>query len=129
MDAGAGFVMTQIAYDVDAMRVWAETVRARGILERAFLIAGIAPLRTAKTARFLNDYLPGVRVPKGMLSALEVAGQEREEEEGLRITAEVIASLRNVEGISGVHVMGLGNQRSVAKVVEAAGLLPRPGSV
>ena len=48
---------------------------------------------------------------------------------GLRITADVIRKLRQIDGISGVHVMGLGNQRAVAKVVEAAGLLPRPGSV
>jgi methylenetetrahydrofolate reductase (NADPH) len=58
VDAGAGFVITQIAYDVDAMRVWVETARARGILERAFLIAGVAPLRTARSAHFLNEHLP-----------------------------------------------------------------------
>ena len=129
VDAGAGFVMTQIAYDVDAMRVWAETLRARGILERAFLIAGIAPLRSAASAHYLNDHLPGVRVPQEMLAALDAASHAEAEEEGLRMTAEVIRALKDVEGISGVHVMGLGNQRAVAKVVESAGLLPRPGTV
>jgi len=129
VDAGAGFVITQIAYDVDAMRVWVETARSRGILERAFLIAGVAPLRSARSARFLNDHLPGVRVPDEVLSALEEAGPAGEEEVGLRITAEAIRALHDVEGIAGVHVMGLGSQRAVAKVVEAAGLLPRPGTV
>jgi methylenetetrahydrofolate reductase (NADH) len=129
IDAGAGFVMTQIAYDIEAMRVWVETARARGILERAFLIAGVAPLRTARSAHYLNDHLPGVRVPEATLEALDDAGPAEEESEGLRITADVIRKLREVEGIAGVHVMGLGTQRAVAKVVEAAGLLPRPGSV
>jgi len=129
VDAGAGFVMTQIAYDVDAMRVWVETARSRGILERAFLIAGIAPLRTARSAHYLNDHLPGVRVPDETLSTLDGAGPDDEESEGLRITADVVRKLREVEGISGVHVMGLGSQRAVARVVEAAGLLPRPGTV
>jgi methylenetetrahydrofolate reductase (NADPH) len=129
VDAGAGFVMTQIAYDVDAMRVWVETARSRGILERAFLIAGIAPLRTARSAHFLNEHLPGVRVPEETLSALDEAGPDEEGSEGLRITADVIRKLREIDGISGVHVMGLGSQRAVAKVVEAAGLLPRPGGV
>ena len=121
--------MTQIAYDVDAMRVWVETARSRGILERAFLIAGVAPLRTARSAHFLDEHLPGVRVPEEMLSTLEDAGPDDEGSVGLRITADVIRRLRQIDGISGVHVMGLGNQRAVAKVVEAAGLLPRPGSV
>jgi 5,10-methylenetetrahydrofolate reductase len=129
IDAGAGFVMTQIAYDIEAMRVWVETARARGILERAFLIAGVAPLRTARSAHYLNDHLPGVRVPEATLEALDDAGPAEEESVGLRITADVIRKLREVEGIAGVHVMGLRTQRAVAKVVEAAGLLPRPGSV
>jgi methylenetetrahydrofolate reductase (NADPH) len=128
VDAGARFVMTQIAYDVEAMFAWADAARARGITERAFLIAGIAPLRSARSARYLNEHLPGVRVPDVILTALETAGPEAEEE-GLRITAEVVTALRDVEGISGVHVMGMGNERAVAKVVEAAGLIPRPGSV
>jgi methylenetetrahydrofolate reductase (NADPH) len=129
IDAGAGFVMTQIAYDVDAMRVWVETARSRGILERAFLIAGVAPLRTARSAHFLNEHLPGVRVPEETLSALDDAGPDDEGSVGLRITADVIRKLRQIDGVSGVHVMGLGSQRAVAKAVESAGLLPRPGSV
>jgi 5,10-methylenetetrahydrofolate reductase len=129
VDAGAGFVMTQIAYDVDAMRVWVEIARSRGILERAFLIAGVAPLRSARSARFLDEHLPGVRVPGEVLSALDDAGPGGEGEVGLSITADVIRQLREIEGIAGVHVMGLGSQRTVAKVVEDAGLLPRPGSV
>jgi methylenetetrahydrofolate reductase (NADPH) len=128
VDAGANFVMTQIAYDVDAMRTWVDAARSRGIPERAFLLAGIAPLRSARSARYLNDHLPGVRVPEEILTALAEAGPESEEE-GLRITADVVTELRDVDGISGVHVMGLGNERAVARVVEAAGLLPRPGSV
>jgi methylenetetrahydrofolate reductase (NADPH) len=111
------------------MRVWVETARGRGILERAFLIAGVAPLRSARSARYLNDQLPGVRVPEEILSTLDAAGPADEESEGLRITAEVLRGLHELDGIAGVHVMGPGSQRAVAKVVESAGLLPRPGSV
>jgi methylenetetrahydrofolate reductase (NADPH) len=77
----------------------------------------------------MNEHLPGVRVPEETLSALDEAGPDEEGSEGLRITADVIRKLREIDGISGVHVMGLGSQRAVAKVVEAAGLLPRPGGV
>ena len=42
LDAGAGFVMTQIAYDLDRLSAWADVVRPRGVLERAAVFVGVA---------------------------------------------------------------------------------------
>jgi hypothetical protein len=39
---------------------------------------------------------------------------------------EVVRALKGIEGIAGVHVMGLGREDSVLQVIEAAELLPRP---
>jgi hypothetical protein len=39
---------------------------------------------------------------------------------------EVITALKGIPGIAGVHVMGLGREASVRRVIEEAGLLPRP---
>jgi hypothetical protein len=33
-----------------------------------------------------------------------------------------------MQGISGVHVMGLGREEAVRHVIEGAGLLPRPAA-
>ncbi len=66
LDAGADFVMTQIVYDMDAFEAWADHVRARGVFQRASVIAGVAPPRSAKSARFMNDHLPGVTVPEAL---------------------------------------------------------------
>ena len=123
-DAGADFVQTQIAYDVDALGAWAEEVRARGIFERMFVLVGVAPPRSAATARYVRDHLPGVVVPDAVISRLEESG-ESAQEEGVRLTVEIIDGLRAIPGIAGVHVMGLGHEEAVQRVVEAAGLLPR----
>ena len=72
--AGAAFVMTQIAYDVDALAAWADVVRPRGVFERASVLVGVAPLRSAKQARYMNERLPGVHVPDGLVKALDDAG-------------------------------------------------------
>ena len=69
--------MTQIAYDVEALTAWADLMRPRGLFERAKVIVGVVPLRSAKAARFMNDHLPGVRVPAAMIEALEAAGDGR----------------------------------------------------
>jgi methylenetetrahydrofolate reductase (NADPH) len=126
LDAGADFVQTQIVYDVDAFGEWAEVARARGILERAFVLVGVAPPRGPKSARFMREHLPGVVVPDRVVEELERAGPDAAET-GVRLTVEVVERLRRIDGIAGVHVMGLGHEESVRLVIERAELLPRPG--
>ncbi|MGH2682600.1 MAG: methylenetetrahydrofolate reductase [Actinomycetota bacterium] len=124
-DAGADFVQTQIVYDVDALGEWAETLRPRGIFERMFVLVGVAPPRSAASARYMSEHLPGVTVPGEVVVRLEEAGPDAEAE-GVRLTVEVIQELKAVPGMAGVHVMGLGREASVRRVIEEASLLPRP---
>jgi methylenetetrahydrofolate reductase (NADPH) len=125
LDAGADLVMTQIAYDVEALAAWADTMRARGVFERAKVIVGVVPLRSAKAARFMNQHLPGVTVPAAMMDALEGAG-EQAGEVGLGLTIDVVQGIRGIDGVAGVHLMGMGHGDMVARVVEGTGLFPRP---
>jgi 5,10-methylenetetrahydrofolate reductase len=122
-DAGADFVQTQIAYDADALGEWADRVRPLGVLERMFVLIGVAPPRSAASARFMRDHLPGVVVPDEVIRRLDDA--EDGEAEGVRLTVEVVERLREIDGIAGVHVMGLGHEGLVRRVIEEAGLLPR----
>lgn len=124
LDAGAGFVMTQIAYDLEALVAWAELVRGRGISDRATLIVGVAPLHSATHARSLGR-LPGVTVPPGLVAAMDEAGGEAEAL-GTAQCVEMVTRLRETPGIAGVHVMGMGLDRMVRRVIEESGLLPRP---
>ena len=128
LEAGGAFVMTQIAYDVDRLAAWADVVRPRGVFERAAVLVGVAPLRSAKQARYMNEHLPGVHVPDELLGALDDAGPDAEAL-GTTQCVEVITALRAIPGVSGVHLMGLGREEVVRRVIEGAGLLPRPPSV
>ena len=125
VEAGADFVQTQIVYDVDALGEWADTIRPKGIFERMFVLVGVAPPRSAASARYMREHLPGVAVPDAVVRRLEEAGDDAETE-GVRLTVEVIGALKGIPGIAGVHVMGLGREGSVRRVIEEAGLLPRP---
>jgi 5,10-methylenetetrahydrofolate reductase len=122
--AGADFVQTQIVYDVDALGEWADRVRPLGLFERMFVLVGVAPPRSADSARFMRDHLPGVVVPDELVRRLEDADDPAHE--GVRLTVEVVKRLRDIDGVAGVHVMGLGREESVRRVIEDAGLLPRP---
>jgi 5,10-methylenetetrahydrofolate reductase len=125
-DAGADFVQTQITYDADALGEWAESMRPRGIFERMFVLVGVAPPRSAASARFMRDHLPGVVVPDQAVRRLEDASDPVEE--GVRISVDAIKALREIDGVAGVHVMGLGREEGVRRVIEEAGLLPRPAN-
>jgi 5,10-methylenetetrahydrofolate reductase len=123
-DAGADFVQTQITYDADALGEWVDLVRLRGIFERMFVLVGVAPPRSARSALFMREHLPGVVVPDEVVRRLEDA--EDSVAEGVRLTVEVVRRLREVPGVAGVHVMGLGQEEAVRRVIDAAALLPRP---
>ncbi|MEO8476432.1 MAG: methylenetetrahydrofolate reductase [Actinomycetota bacterium] len=125
LDAGADVIWTQIAYDVEALTAWADAARPRGVFERAKVLIGLVPLRTAKGARFMAENLPGVRVPAGTIAALEEAG-DGAAEVGLRLTVDVVEGLKAIDGVSGVHLMGMGHDDAVRAVIEGAGLFPRP---
>jgi len=124
LDAGADAVWTQIVYDADRLGEWADLVRARGVFERAKVIVGLVPLRSAKNARFL-DGLFGVHVPPAAFDLLETAGPEAEAV-GTRFTVEAIEKIRTIDGVAGVHLMGVGRDDLVRTVIEGAGLFPRP---
>jgi methylenetetrahydrofolate reductase (NADH) len=125
LDAGARFVQTQIVFDVDALEAWAEVVRVRGVFERTAVIIGVAPLRSAAQARYLEQHLPGVFVPPDLVRVLEAAG-DGAETEGVRIATGIVERLRSIAGIRGIHVMGLGREQAVRHLIDATGLAPRP---
>jgi methylenetetrahydrofolate reductase (NADPH) len=124
LDAGAEVVWTQIGYDVERIAAWADLVRARGVFERAKVIVGLVPIRSVGNARFL-DGLFGVDVPPAAFDVLVDAGEDAERA-GVAYTVEVAERLRGIDGISGVHLMGIGRDDLVREVVERAGLFPRP---
>ena len=125
LDAGADFVMTQIAYDVERLAAWADAMRILGVLDRAKVIVGVAPLRSAKQARFMDEKLFGVSVPPALIEALDTAGGDAERV-GAGLTTELVRAIRQIRGVAGVHLMGMGNDAVVRQVVESAGLFPRP---
>ena len=125
LDAGADFVMTQIVYDVEHLTGWADRMRVRGLFERAKVIIGVTPLRSVKQARFMDERLPGVRVPPAMIDELDRAGEDAASV-GEELTVDVVRAIREIPDVAGIHVMGMGHDAGVRRVIERAGLFPRP---
>jgi methylenetetrahydrofolate reductase (NADPH) len=121
---GAEFIQTQILFDVPRFRQWMADARAAGLHQQAHILAGIMIIKSAASARFLRDHLPGSRVPDWVIERMERA--EQPEAEGIAIAAELTQELLAIEGVRGVHIMSVGWTKAIPLVVERAGLLPRP---
>ena len=125
LDAGADFVTTQIVYDAERLAAWAERMRSEGLFERAKVLIGVTPLRSAKQARFMDEKLPGVHVPAAMVEALEAAGDEASSI-GMELTAALVEDIRRIPDVAGIHVMAMGHDDVTRELVERTGLFPRP---
>jgi methylenetetrahydrofolate reductase (NADPH) len=125
VEAGADFIQTQFCFDMKLMRRYMEAVRELGLHERVFILAGVGPLRSAKTAEWLRSRVPGVVIPDEVIHRLRSVPLEKQREEGKRLCVEIIQELQEMDGVSGVHVMAYRQEELVAEIIEESGLLSR----
>ena len=92
-----------------------------GVLERAFILVGVGPLRSAKAAEWMRAHVPGMHVPDAIIARL--AGSTDQAREGRNLCVELIQELHTIKGVSGVHVMAYRQEESVAEVIERSGVL------
>ena len=124
IDAGAQFIQTQCVFDLAYLtRFMAEAVD-RGLTERAKIIVGVTPLKSARMARYMQENVPGIRLPEEL--ALRMEGAADAKEEGIAIAVETIQALREIPGVAGMHMMPVAWESVIPTIVERAGLLPRP---
>jgi methylenetetrahydrofolate reductase (NADPH) len=119
--AGAQFIQTQYIFDVEQMRVFMAKARDLGLLEQCFVIAGVGPLASARTALWIRNNVPGIHIPDAIIKRLEGASEPKLE--GRRICVELIQQVREIEGISGVHVMAYRQEEAVGEIVAQSGVL------
>lgn len=119
--AGAQFVQSQYCYDVPMLREYMKRVRDMGLDEKCFILVGVGPLASAKTARWIRTNVPGVHIPNAVIARLE--GAENQKEEGKRLCIDIIDEVKEIEGVSGVHVMAYRQEEFVAEIVHDSGVL------
>jgi methylenetetrahydrofolate reductase (NADPH) len=98
-----------------------EQVEALGLLGRIHILVGVGPLRSAKTAEWMRKNVPGMHVPDALIARL--SGAQDQAREGRNICIELIQSMREMRGVSGVHIMAYRQEESVAEIVEKSGIL------
>lgn len=122
--AGAQFVQTQYCYDVPLLERFMARVREAGLHERCFILVGVGPLASARTARWMRSNVPGVHIPEAVIERIERAGGPKEQKaEGKRLCVELIQQIRAIRGVQGVHVMAYRQEEFVHDIIKSSGVL------
>jgi methylenetetrahydrofolate reductase (NADPH) len=116
--AGAQFAQTQFCMDAGLVRRYTRRLAENDTVRGLALLIGIAPLRSAKSARWMLHHLPGTIIPGRLIGRLEAASDPAAE--GRRICLDLIEELASVEGVAGVHVMAPANETAVPPIIAEA---------
>jgi methylenetetrahydrofolate reductase (NADPH) len=121
IDAGADFVQTQFCMDVGVVRRYAARLLEAGT--RIPILIGVAPIPSARSARWMREKLFGTLVPDAIVERLEKAADPKRE--GRRICIEILQELAETPGVAGAHVMAPMNFAEIPAVIEDSGVTRR----
>jgi methylenetetrahydrofolate reductase (NADPH) len=117
--AGADFVQTQFCMDLGVVRRYAARLLECGV--RVPILIGVAPIPSARSARWMKEKLYGTRIADEYVDRLEKAAEPKRE--GRRICVEVLQGLAQIPGIAGAHVMAPMNFAEIPAAIEESGVL------
>ncbi len=119
--AGAQFVQSQYVFDIPMFKEYMKKVVDLGYAEKCFILAGVGPMASAKTAKWIRTNVPGIHIPDNIIKRLE--GAENQKQEGKQICIDMINEVKEIEGVSGIHVMAYRQEEYVAEIVHESGVL------
>jgi methylenetetrahydrofolate reductase (NADPH) len=124
--AGVDFIQTQCIYNMPKFREFIRQANDMGLTEKAFILAGITPMKSLGMAKYMKAKVPGMDVPDEIITRLQGAARDKQAEEGIKIALEQIAELKEMKGVAGIHLMAIEWEHRVPEIAERAGMLPRP---
>ena len=124
--AGARFIQTQLIYNVDRFRDYMARVRDLGLHDQVHILAGVGPFKSAQVAEYMATKVAGMEVPQALIDRMSKTPKAAQPEEGIEICVEIIEQVRQIPGVSGLHIMAVHWADAVPEIVKRVGLYPRP---
>ncbi|MGE0499447.1 MAG: methylenetetrahydrofolate reductase [Rhizobiaceae bacterium] len=119
--AGAQFVQSQYCFDVPMLRTFMDRANDLGLADKVYILVGVGPLASAKTARWIRANVPGIHIPDAVIKRIEGAADQKKE--GKKVCIDIINEVKEIKGVSGVHVMAYRQEEYVAEIVDESGVL------
>jgi methylenetetrahydrofolate reductase (NADPH) len=126
--AGAQFAQTQFCMDAGIARRYVKRLIEEGISDHLYMLIGIAPLTSARSALWIRNHLPGAIIPDTLVDRLGRAADPKAE--GRRICIDLLQQFSEIAGVHGVHLMAPQNQGALVEIIaEARSYLTKPGAL
>jgi len=124
--AGVDFIQTQCIYNMEKFREWIRQANDMGLTEKAYILAGVTPMKSVGMAKYMKNKVPGMDVPDETIKRLQGAGKGKVAAEGIKMACEQIEEFKEMKGVAGVHLMAIEWEHKVPEIAEQAKVLPRP---
>ena len=121
IEAGADFVQTQFCMDTGVVRRYVARLHEAGV--KIPMLIGVAPIPSARSARWMKEKLFGTIIPDAFIDRLERAADAKAE--GRKICVEVLRELAEIPGVAGAHVMAPMNFAEIPAVITESGVAGR----
>jgi len=121
--AGAEFFQTQVVFEIETAKRFLDETRKYNVP----ILIGIFPLRSYGVAEYFDKTVPGVHVPRDLLEALSKAKDIQDKDKRRAKCNEInfeyfvgfIKEIKNTTQASGCHIMSVGYEEIVPRLVEA----------
>ncbi len=117
VESGAQFAQTQFCMDAEILRRYVTRLAEFGLGGRLHLLIGVAPLASAKSARWIRSHLFGSIIPDRIIERLENARDPPAE--GRAICIDLLKEYAEIPGVGGGHIMAPLNETAIAQVLES----------
>jgi len=118
---GVDFIQTQCVYSVEQAKRFLDAVSYLNVP----VLIGIAPFKSMAMMKWMIKFVPGIKVPDEVQERLRKARQvskEKFREENIRVFGELIREIKKTTNAAGIHMMAVGFEWVVPKIIEYAGI-------
>ena len=106
---------------MDILKSFMKRAVDMGLTQDAYILVGVGILPSARTASWMRENVPGVHIPDAIIDRLQ--GAKKPLREGRDICVELMQEMKEIEGVSGIHVMAYRQEKWVGDVVKRSGVL------
>jgi methylenetetrahydrofolate reductase (NADPH) len=124
--AGADFIQTQSIFNMEEFKEFMKKAVDMGLHEKCHIMAGITPLISKDMALHMARTMPGVDIPEFIINRFHNLNKKAALKEGVQLAVEQIETFKEMEGVSGVHILSFDKSTLIPEIIRSAGLLPRP---
>jgi methylenetetrahydrofolate reductase (NADPH) len=121
--AGARFLQLQVGFELAPLEAFMREAVAKGLAERAALLPSICLVRSPSALRYIDERVPGISVPAGLIERCERAADP--EAECFDVACELADAARALPGVRGLHLISFRKEAGIANLCRRLGIPTR----